>query len=489
MKKKVLYYIFLVLILVDIAYTFSQNYNAEIDGDIAESVLPLDYIKPVLSDPLGINAFVFHQHYVAPNRFLSHFLYNRYMNSMPFFLQHFSSPIDSVYLSCAIMKTIIHIFLIFLIAGFSCGGFKIKDNKFLLSFLITSSLFQTCGYTRDMGIIDPAITYTFFYALPLLFLCVFLLPFVFKVFYKKSLIKNKVIFVLFYVFFAFLVCFSGATNPAIALVLSFVILLKQFIAKYNENNNGLSFFNRIIISIKSIERLYYIYLLPLCLLSLYSLYIGSFNTMFEGMGISLGDRYKLLPTGLYKLFFDNKGFTLLLAICIINTIIIRIWHKQDNGKKITSFFSWILIYSLIYILLLPIGGYRYYRPYIIRYDTIISISFALITYFTYSSLFLINNTKKIMNKIFLYSFLTTVIVFFTIKDDPAYWRDDCERKMLTYISQSKDKVVVLPENCNIMSWNAIQKPEDSKNVSLLLYRWHITKDMKLFYYKDNNIKQ
>jgi hypothetical protein len=152
MKKKVLYYIFLVLILVDIAYTFSQNYNAEIDGDIAESVLPLDYIKPVLSDPLGINAFVFHQHYVAPNRFLSHFLYNRYMNSMPFFLQHFSSPIDSVYLSCAIMKTIIHILLIFLIAGFACGGFKIKDNKFLalfpyyLIFVSNMWLYKRYGY-------------------------------------------------------------------------------------------------------------------------------------------------------------------------------------------------------------------------------------------------------------------------------------------------------------------------------------------------------
>lgn len=43
-----------------------------------------------------------------------------------------------------------------------------------------------------------------------------------------------------------------------------------------------------------------------------------------------------------------------------------------------NLFKWIGVFSLFYILLLPLGGYRDYRPNVLRHDTILPITLSLI---------------------------------------------------------------------------------------------------------------
>ena len=82
-----------------------------------------------------------------------------YFKTMPFVFQKFVSPIDSIYLSCALAKTVIQVSIIFLIALFICGIRKIFKKEILIAAVLITPLFQTCGYQSYMGIIDKSITY------------------------------------------------------------------------------------------------------------------------------------------------------------------------------------------------------------------------------------------------------------------------------------------------------------------------------------------
>ena len=118
---------------------------------------------------------------------------------------------------------------------------------------------------------------------------------------------------------------------------------------------------------------YFKFLLPLGVFSRYSLYLGNFNTMWGG-GISLGERYALLPKGILNMFVaGNGGFGLLFALTLVNYIVVRC-RCGDGGKPMLSLFHWILVFSAIYIVFLPFGGYRPYRPLLIRFDTALPIS-------------------------------------------------------------------------------------------------------------------
>ena len=56
---------------------------------------------------------------------------------------------------------------------------------------------------------------------------------------------------------------------------------------------------------------------------------------------------------------------------MLNIFFILRKKQNENGKKLISRVKWIALFALIYILILPLGGYREYRPNIIRGDTLL----------------------------------------------------------------------------------------------------------------------
>lgn len=116
------------------------------------------------------------------------------------------------------------------------------------------------------------------------------------------------------------------------------------------------------------------------------------DTMWSD-GITLGERYAMLPKGFMNMFVSgNGGFGLLFVLTTANYPIIR--HISDiEGKPMLSLFHWILLFSAIYIILLPFGGYRPYRPLIIRYDSALPVSCLFIFYYVHSSVFLLKKTQ------------------------------------------------------------------------------------------------
>ncbi len=117
--------------------------------------------------------------------------------------------------------------------------------------------------------------------------------------------------------------------------------------------------------------------------------------------LSVIDYYARLPLGLFNLIAQKLGWPFLIIFIIMNMIIIR---KQEPGKErdqIIRLFNWILIFTLVYILLLPLGGFRWYRPNAIRYDTFIPVTLAFVFMFARSSYYLINTLKLSGKKIYV----------------------------------------------------------------------------------------
>ncbi len=485
MLNRYLYIMFLTFLILDTAFSFYQHYRTPLDGDLSEITLPIpdkgSYY--VLHDPFGISALVKNEKYLSPNRFFAHWTTSTYFKKVPLFLQKFVDPIESIYLSCAIAKTIIQLLIIYLIAIYISGTGNLLNNKFLYAAIIITPLFQTAGYNRYMGIIDRSITYTFFYALPLGLLLLFFLPF-YRSIYNQHKPKNsytiKVLLAIMIVFLAL----NGPLVPGVVLIVCPFILVYLFWINYDKSLK-FTFTIKILSAIKRIPNYIIFYFVTFCFLSLYSLYIGMNNDYSIKNYIPLLERYAKLPVGIFKQFTSKLGFPLLFVMITINAIIIKKHFKNAEGKKIIFLLKWIGLFSLCYILLLPLGGFRGYRPNILRYDTIMPITIAIIFIFGISTYFLIINISKKYKTLYTIG-VTILLLIFTNADqfdNPESYV--CERQAIEYIAQSNEQIVLLNSDCPVMAWDIISDFTQSERNAKILFYWNVTPEKKYYFQKDN----
>ncbi|MEI6062843.1 MAG: hypothetical protein WCR72_19220, partial [Bacteroidota bacterium] len=225
MTKKT-YLILLVFLLSDLAFSFYQHYHMPLYGDVAEIVIP-DQVKGyyhVLHDPLGLDVLIRNETYANPNRYFAHWSASQYFLHMPLLLQKFVSPIDSIYLSVALAKIIIQLLVLYLLAVFVSGTGNILKPDFLLAAALMTFLFQTSGYNRYMGIIDPSVIYSFFYALPLGLLLLFFLPFFRRIYYSHHNKPGIAAWIALALFIPVL-CLNGPLVPGVVLIACPLVLL------------------------------------------------------------------------------------------------------------------------------------------------------------------------------------------------------------------------------------------------------------------------
>ena len=474
--RRILYIFCVLAILLDTIYSYVQHYNEPLDGDMGESVLPLDYIEPLYHDPFGVKMLIDNEPHAAPNRYFSHRLMYEIYRTLPFALQRVTDPIHSLYHTNAICKTTMQLLIVLLLSCIACGGFHFRKLKFAITCLFFCAMMQTCGFKNSIGLIDPSITYSFFYALPLIFLILYFIPFILKEFYKSDFIRSRFLLILYCALFLVLSCFSGAINTGISLVATVTLLMRYFYNFHRQNGSLRK-------SLASMPKHYYSFLLPLGILSLYSLFLGTFNTMWTE-GITLGERYALLPKGFLNMFVcGNGGFGLLFTLTIVNYLIIR-YMSNGKGDPKLQLYHWILLFSAIYIILLPFGGYRPYRPLIIRYDSVLPVSCLFIFYYVHTSVFLLAQPFKKAKMRLLYQIWTlSAIIIFFLYDTPRTYRNDNEMAAMREIALSENDTVVLScERTGIVRWDAPSTPEESETAGKLLYLWNVTDKEKLFYF-------
>lgn len=454
-----------------------QHASAALDGDMADTILPSPWFQKVLTDPFGLSAFLNNEVYAAPNRFFVHWTYSNYFKILPGLLQNIVDPVDSIYIACAIAKTAIQLSLILLLAAYITGKKNIFSKEFLLAAVLVTPFFIAYQYWR-LGIISAAMTVTFFYPFTLCLLLLFFLPFFKKIFYGEAISTNFA-YRIYLSLLAIIICLSGVLIPGVVLIVCPSVLLNIWYSHFKEPSSA-SFFQRSVIAIQKIPKDILFYFIFVSALSLYSLYIGRYNSENTIVEISLLDRYLLLPNGFIKMF--TQLFTLLVIMITINAFLIRKYLNNDQGRKILKFLKWIIIFSFIYILLLPFGGYRVYRPDIISYDTVMPVTLSLILIFGLSTYFLIFNLSGKF-KIVFSSVIIFYLLFYCYQNKPTKGSNQCERDALNEISESKENIVLVSSECNVMAWDKIRDYKKSELNAELLKYWGVTKEIKLYYQK------
>jgi len=458
-----------IFLIGDFTFSFIQYYNTPLFGDLAGHVLPDKVIQPVFDDPFGFHLLLTGETHSNPNRFFAHWAVADYFQYFPLWLQKFTNPINSVYLASSVAKLTVQLLFVYILAFFISGSSNPAKKNFLIAAVIIAPLFQAYGYWSRMGIVDKSIVYTFFYALPIVILMMFLFP----VFNRLMHGRKITAFHYFYMVPLIVILpLSGPLIPAVILIVSFLIFLNLFFRSKERN---------LIVFFKSVPNFFYILLIPINLWSLYSLFLGFYNSNYSGEMISLAERFSRLPEGIFSQLFHSLGFPLMLLVIGINTWLIK-RSNYHEGKELIRILIWIGIFAFIYILLLPFGGYRPYRPRIIRYDTFMPVTIALIYYFGASTYFLINHFKTIGKQRYVAAVLLCLLVF-TIADIKGIGRNRCERQALEKMARSNDNIIPIPKDCFVLDWQNVHDYQQSDKKAELIYYWKIT-DKKILFYNE-----
>lgn len=481
----------LILVLfLDFSYSFFQHLGQPLDGDMAGGIVPANEVNRVLQDPFGCAVLLDGEVYPNPNRFFSHYFFFIYFRQIPLFLQHFVSPIESPYWAAALFKTLLQMGIIGLLACYISAKKWVFDQKFLLAAALILPLFQTNGYHNYMGIIDQSITYTFFYALPCAFVLLFYLPYFLK---KQQVITQPYFFPLRILLFglAVLIVFSGPLNPGICLVLSCLLCI-HYLLRRNAITPNTSFSRRLASFFKyshnstnnrtdnSADLFFWVF--PISILSLYSLYIGQNNAIFLDQQLPLLERYLRLPHGFWVMLTTKIGYGLFVIMLIINvSLTIGIRHKK-GGDELLQMGKWIAFFALLYVLLLPLGGYKDYRPYTVRYDTMMPVNICLLFFYARSTMWLLENLRRPFQSIYLAAILLFSLNYM-VADEAHFSKNACEKAALKQIATAQASPVLLENDCRVLSWRKTLDPKTSELNGLLLQQWNIAKEAKTYYQK------
>ena len=207
--------------------------------------------------------------------------------------------------------------------------------------------------------------------------------------------------------------------------------------------------------------------------------LGTLNSTYQTDIISIQERYFNLPFGVFNQFTQKLCFPVLFGLIGINVFIIKKYHHETDGKKIISSLKWIALFSLLYIILLPLGGYRPYRQNILRFDTVMPITICIIYLSACSSYFLWNKLTK--NKTLYKGFILTILLIFTNSDRLNLKDNACEIAAFETISTATTSIVPIHSQCKILSWKPINNYQESELNAELLKLWRISNQKKLYF--------
>ncbi|MDB5258650.1 MAG: hypothetical protein JWM14_3345 [Chitinophagaceae bacterium] len=469
-EKKDLVFLFLLLLFIgDTVYSYYQHSLAPIDGDIPSLVAPSDAYQQVLHDPFGFKILQTGENTAASNRFFVQWPTYAYFRYVPLWLQSFLSPIDSVYASIALAKTFIQVGLILLLVSYICITFGWKRNEGILAAVVICPLFQAVGFFEYLCVIDNCISYAIAYAFSTLILMVFLFPY-----YRAAITGHsglpswlKPLWLLLPIGLTF----SGPVTGPVLLILCPSTLL-YFFYQHWKIKSDLSLSQRFSQSINSINRQLFISFVFTTLLCIYSFYIGTHNSENSWEVISLTERYKKLLEGLIKITSFSEGFMPIVLVIFYNLFILQ-RYKNTDIDKLVHILYFALLFAAAYILLLPMGGYRPYRPYIIRRDTLQPVLWLLFFAWGLSTVSVLKYTHSTKRVVYA-SIITLICLGYTLVDKLPDYTNVCERQAMQEIAAANGDCIELKESCMVMQWGPASQCEDTRYAATLLHLWNIT---------------
>lgn len=440
------------LVLADLIYSFIQFGRFPLDGDIASVVVPSEAYQRVLSDPFGFGLWKDFQPYFATNRYFAHASMQWWFLHAPDWFRPFADPVDAVYAACSLIKLIVQLSLLFFLSSLVAGNQRVTSSAWIAAAFCIEPLFQNYGFNTSMGVIDRAITYTCFYALPSAFIAGYILL------QRRWTARSRMSRVLL-LLLPVIMAFQGPLSPAIGCLLGGAHLMERWMMQKQ------GWTDRPLLRGWSLSWAWWF------VLSCYSLWLGSFNAENPANGPSLIGRYGLLLQGLTDYFFSYPSLIVVLSVVLVSYV--HAARKEMLTKEVKYFFTASGLLVLAYLLLLPFGGYRTYRPLIVRIDTLQPVMLWLFGWFGFfASRLLIAFIRTPATQVAGAGVLV-VILYFTIADASLMKLNREERRYLHQLMQASQPVVQLPDDQPVMGWWPNRNLEESRLNCMLLNHWGV----------------
>ncbi len=477
MRKNWLLGLLILALFLDLALTYFQYYQLPLDGDLAAIVVPRADYAPVLQSPFGWDVLTKNAVYSAPNRFFAHISMYWYFQNVPLWLQRWLSPIASAYASIALFDTLVQALLLYVLAWYATGTRRLSSLRLWVAMALMAPFFQVTGYNGQMAIVTPSISYSFAYAFPLLLLLVLLWP-LYRAASLGQALRLGWLPLIAMLLLILVLAFNGPIIPGTAMVLMLGVGLHAARRLWRQGVPVAGWWRQLAWQ----PVLLWGTLGALCL---YSLYIGRNNAENLAAMLPLWKRYQLAPLGLFDELTSKLGLPLLVVGCLANAQLIRRQlAPSPEGARIVRLLRWLGWFALVYLLLLPLGGYRSYRPLILRHDSILPVTIGLVGFYALSATYLLAQLPLRARRWYTAAVVVVALIF-TNADRKLHPRNDNtrERHALELLAQAgQASVVRLPEKCPVLSWDPITNPGESVTNAELLEYWGVTNGRKLYYY-------
>lgn len=441
MNKRLLVVFLGLFLACDLLVSAYHYYNLGIDGDLPKIGLPYRWYEDVMQDPFGFDAVLNSKTYSGAGRYMCHWWTVFWMHNVYGIIFSFvKNPIVSIYLCTTAIAMMVHLFFVILVWRYVSVVVTLSRIQSLIVLCIATIFIQYGNYYHSFGIIDRSPSYIFFYALQLLFFALWAFPF-FTAYHKNKFTLHPVIH-LFWVFFSVYLAFSSVLTQPVW----FVVCLLMFIAYVLSSPSSL--WRQFLLS-KTIL-FHFVWFLLICI---YAFYVSKFNNEKTNV-TTLSERYLLLLKGIYYWMFYSPVIPIVLCWLGLNFFLIHRFFNSITWNFFKYQAMWIGLFVFCYIVLLPMGGYRSYRPFIIRYDTIMPVTLGLIYLIASSSVYLLKNIVNRKFNIYYGICLIGIGLIFTNADkDLELNSNDCQHQVMYYLYQSTDTLVPLPTHCNVGTWN------------------------------------
>lgn len=459
------------LVLAALALAFMQYQGLAFDGDLAPISQPSAHYTQVLSDPFGIDAITNENVYAGAGRFFSHWWLKTYFDALVPSLQNIVSPVDSLYMSASLFRLLAHLLFALIVAKIILdkGNFK----QYLLTLLFVLPFIQIGAFRAQMGIVDISVTYTAFYAWPLVVQLWWWSPFL-RAWVHGRRPQLGPLQIATRVILALPLCLSGGLVSPTNLILCGSLVLNYLLHHRYP-------FKKVHISYRELGLLALIFI---C--SVYAFWVSRYNS--ENFPLykipSLTERYALLGQGLLKQLSTSLALPLLLSAIAFHRLLAKNWLPRSRFITIKKAYRFAAIFSLTYLLLLPFGGYRDYRTHIIRADTQIPITVAAILLATVLAYQLWTCAPSKYRRYYRVGWVAFLLLFVN-----ADWRisssSECEYQALHTLTLSDEAITVFSKDCPVLGWNTFHSPEESESAAIVLNRWGLTDSLRLFVHTES----
>lgn len=446
-------------------------------------LIPGDGIQKLLHDPFGWQALIYQEKYENPNRFFCHWTMYHYYHTAMGICRQFADPVTSIYWCTAFAKTLFQCCIVVLLARLVAYRQKFWSLDTWMAKALIFPLIQNHGYYATFGVIDSSPTYAFFYAYPTALLLFMIYGFIRCKGQDFSNTASPWLPMIMYVLIP-VVCLSGPLNPGICILLMGAYIL--YIARQKQLLQPRHLQQRLQYLFHEFKyKQPILWLTILGIFSIYALYLGRFNSLEERSVITLKEMYHRYPDALEFIFTSEPSYVLVLSTLCLNFLLIHFSTiKQASLHRRITYSAFA--FCLIYIFLLPLGGYRVYRPLILRYDTIIPVNLCFMLLFAQSTLMLLHRLKRISRMVYVV-IPAVFLSIFMMADISDLDENNFERKALQAIMKHPNKTIRLRESCRVVSWSVITDPNASQWSMEMLRKLNITIGTGTYYYTPDSL--